>query len=300
MTPIPDEFQHEPGSTLLQWRVYTPDDGTGGPWPIVVMVHGGAFAAGSPFQPQVERVCEILANHGFCVFNACYRLAPCGRIPGQDAHDGSPDGIASGRPPQQTDDVMALVKAARADNRCKNHKVALLGVSSGGTLATYVSLYRGTISGTGRPDWNGGGQDDRPDCAAAFSGVYDLADQIPLDHTKDDGFIEAVQNYVNSCVPSAQRMVSPVSLVNTSTKTFFKPLFLVNSSGDPTVPGRQIFDMQCVLSNAGVDPAAYTVLQITDEPFDKAHALDLWPAPDPNTGRTVGGDVIAFFLRNLD
>jgi acetyl esterase/lipase len=264
------------------------------------MVHGGAFAAGSPFQPQVERVCQILANHGFSVFNVCYRLAPCGRIPGQDAHDGSPEGIASGRPPQQTDDVMALVKAARADSRCKNHKVGVLGVSSGGTLATYVSLYRGTISGTGRPDWNVGGQDDRPDCAAVFSGVYDLSDQIPDDEMSDSGFIEAVENYVNSCVPSQQRMVSPISLVNTNTKNSFKSLFLVNSIGDRTVPGRQIFDMQCVLNNAGVNPADFTLLQITDGSYNDAHALNLWPAPDPNTGRTVGADVIAFFHQHLD
>jgi hypothetical protein len=121
-------------------------------------------------------------------------------------------------------------------------------------------------------------------------------------YTPADGTagIEAVQSYVNSCVPSEERAVSPTSLVNTNTKNSFRSLFLVNSIGDQTVPGRQIFDMQCVLNNAGVNPSNYTVLQIADPPYDKAHALNLWPAPDPNTGRTVGGDVIAFFHQYLD
>jgi acetyl esterase/lipase len=45
-----------------------------GPWPVVMMIHGGGFIMGD--KAQLEYTCRTLANAGFLVFNVNYRLAP--------------------------------------------------------------------------------------------------------------------------------------------------------------------------------------------------------------------------------
>ena len=45
-----------------------------GPWPIVLMIHGGGFIMGD--KGMLEHTCRTFANAGFLVFNANYRLAP--------------------------------------------------------------------------------------------------------------------------------------------------------------------------------------------------------------------------------
>jgi pimeloyl-ACP methyl ester carboxylesterase len=193
MTAIPGPTAGD--GTQLQWRAYPPGfhtlpvslmtpspTPTPTPGPCVLLVHGGSFDAGNPFQPDVERVAEVIADDGYWVFVGDYRLAPCGGIPAQAAHPhpvttptpsagptATPD--PSGRPPEQTDDVMSLILAVRSSGKL-NGKVGIMGVSTGGCVVAYPARYRGTISGTGRPAWDGGAggvRDDRPDCVVTFS-----------------------------------------------------------------------------------------------------------------------------------
>ncbi len=52
-----------------------------GPWPVVMMVHGGGFILGD--KRQLERTCRRFAEAGFLVFNVNYRLAPEHPAPAQ-------------------------------------------------------------------------------------------------------------------------------------------------------------------------------------------------------------------------
>jgi hypothetical protein len=135
-----------------------------------------------------------------------------------------------------------------------------------------------------------------------LSGVCDLADQKqPDDDRNDPDFIGAIQNYVGSCLPADQRKVSPVSLVTFNIKNFFKPLYLVHASLDPVVPYRQVDDMACALTQGGVDPSDYKIVHVTDDPYNKEHAINLWRAPlpgDPNH-KKIGDDVMVFLHANL-
>ena len=59
-----------------------------------------------------ELVAEDLAAAGYYTLIVSYRLAPCDVIKGQPCHDID---ALTGRPPQQTDDNKAELKAIRAD-----------------------------------------------------------------------------------------------------------------------------------------------------------------------------------------
>lgn len=226
MTPIPGPQPTD--ATVLEWRVYPPGfrfsdpspspTPTPTPGPGIVFIHGGSWLDGSPFQPKDERICEILAQSGFWVFAGSYRLAPCGLITGQPPHG---DNAASGRPPEQTDDVMALMMAARSSPQCNGHKVGILGSSAGGFLGTYVALYSSEINVSGRPHWNPPGVDYRPDCVVTFSSPFDLSDQQELDITKDPPYIQDLQNYIGNCSLTDARSASPISLIDSGTKDSF-------------------------------------------------------------------------------
>ncbi len=58
----------------LTLNIYYPNrDGT---FPTIVFIHGGGFIIGSKDRPKSEKICKMLANYGYVVFNVDYRLAP--------------------------------------------------------------------------------------------------------------------------------------------------------------------------------------------------------------------------------
>ena len=208
--------------TPLSWTVYAPPGE--GPWPAVLVIHGGFFSAGDPEDTGVTGCAQDLANAGFIAFAIDYRLAPPGSIPGQ---------TSSGRFPEQYDDVHLAVRAARNDAR-SNGRVGAVGGSSGGTHAAWVAA-TGTLG------------DDRLDVAVCLSGSYDFSDFSPDPNL--DEFIATVSNYVG--VPSTDtatlRAASPAWVLDATVA----PLFLVDSVGD-TIPAVQLDDMVAQLNATGV------------------------------------------------
>ncbi len=144
----------------MHWRIYTPTNGAPPPWPAIVDIHGGGYKSGHPFQSGPVQVAEELAARGYYVVSVDHELAPCGVMPTQHCHDSTAEGIASGRPPQQTDGIEAIVRALRADAVHCNGKIGTVGGSSGGSHAVWVAL--NTISSTGWPNWT---EADRVTCA---------------------------------------------------------------------------------------------------------------------------------------
>jgi len=208
--------------TPLSWKVYAPPGK--GPWPAVLVIHGGFFVGGDPEDAGVTGCAQDLANAGFIAFAIDYRLAPPGSLPGQ---------ISSGRFPEQYDDVHLAVQAARNDAR-GNGQVGAVGGSSGGTHAAWVAA-TGTLG------------DDRLDVAVCLSGSYDFSDFSPDPNLNE--FIATVTNYVG--VPStdiaALRAASPAWVLDPTVA----PLFLVDSVGD-TIPAAQPDDMVAQLNANGV------------------------------------------------
>lgn len=227
-----------PDGTELHWVVYTPS--TPGPWPAVLVIHGGGFKAGGP--PSGAQCGLDLAEAGYLAFSIEYRLAPEGVLPGQ---------TSDGRFPQQTDDVKMAIRAARADARC-NGQVGAIGGSAGGTHTAYCS-----VTGTKG--------DDRLDVGVSLSGAYDFSDFSSDPNIA--AFTSDVTNYVGVGAndTAALRAASPVDYVDPDAA----PLFLVNSAEDP-MPFGQLGDMTRKLDSLGIN--AYQQLTLPGS----AHAFDYW------------------------
>src|ERR1051326_4705415 len=212
--------------TNLTWNRYTPL--TGGPtWPAAVVIHGGGFNKGG-VGPYF--VAQDLAAAGFLAFAIQYRLAPP-----HTAFPGQVDPPSDGRPPQQTDDVRAAIRAARADSHC-NGKVVVAGFSCGGTHGAWWNI-KGTDN------------DDRPDALVSCSGVFDLdtKDLLAVAQYKSN-----VENYINHLYPegaafhTAAQAASPYDLTIGTTP---KPMLLFHSTDE--VPSSEFSTMVTKMTNAG-------------------------------------------------
>lgn len=247
---------------------------------------------GDPFSTNLVQAAGDLAAANYYVLVVTHREAPCELIKGQHCHDGSNAGIASGRPPQQTNDIKALVNAARADAAHCNGFVAIVGGSSGATHAIWAALDQTSTSPAGAwPYWS---KASRVNAAACLSGAYLFSDETPENNYRVDplpDFNAFIYNYTNSLDLSVRASLSPVTLLTTATADI-EPLFIVNSEFDP-MPYHQIEDIRTTLQNAGVLTSLYTILTIPDT---NEHAFAYWRSLDgqlPNA-QPIYLDVIGF------
>jgi len=242
-TPQTEVYGTASDGTVLHWVVYQPS--TPGPWPTVLVIHGGGFIDGSPDSSSESGTCaQDLASAGYLAFSIEYRLAPPGALPGQ---------TSDGRFPDQSDDVKLAIRTARVDPRC-NGQVGGIGGSSGGYLVAFNVA-------TGTPG------DDRLDFGVSLSGAYDLSDFSPNPHI--DHYTDRVTNYVNaaSTDTAAMRAASPAWLADST----ISPLFMINSLED-SMPYSQLGDMIAHLDSLGV--TNYQALSL----LGGAHAWANWPS----------------------
>jgi len=300
LSPIPSPAlvavpSPQPGDgTTLQWRIFAPQNSGSGPWPAVLLIHGGGFREGDPIGGAIGTVAAQLAESGYYVAVPTYRLAPWGLITGQPCHQ---DSDLSGRPPEQTNDIKHEVIALRGDSHC-NGKIGAVGGSGGGAWATWVALDTNN-SGNVYPFWH---SSDRVDCAVSISGAYEFDDRTPEDYPSGTdplpNFAANVENYTNSNNPVTQHGYSPVTLVTSSAR----PLFLINSLHD-SMPYHQIVDMICALESVGLSEANGDFQSLTIQGND--HSFSIWfdwdgvtPVGD-GPSKTVGTDAIEFLDAHL-
>lgn len=110
---ISDDFQ-------LEATLFKPE--TGGPHPVVVVIHGGGWIYR---HGDMEFICEYLAHAGFAALNITYRLAP-------GAHY-----------PSQVEDVYKAIEWVRQKGESFNLKtddISIWGYSAGAHLGLLVGL----------------------------------------------------------------------------------------------------------------------------------------------------------------
>jgi hypothetical protein len=127
----PDDF-----TVLFRIRFTPPGYGQNTKHPTVISIPPTVFKNGDAFGVPSQRIAtRELAEAGFLVFQVEHRLAPPGKVLHQPSHNDP----ASGRPPQQWDDIKQQILAALADPHC-NQKIYLIGGSSGGCHALWCAL----------------------------------------------------------------------------------------------------------------------------------------------------------------
>jgi acetyl esterase/lipase len=136
---------------LLEIRVPEGD----GPFPAVVLAHGGGWVGGSP--ELMTDLAQFLTDAGFLTFNTAYTLS---------------NGVAGF--PSAIDDVACAVRTA-ADHPAGDGTVAVLGHSAGAHIAALVALDSG-VYGRGCALT----EPTIPDRLVGLAGPYDVARIGPL------------------------------------------------------------------------------------------------------------------------
>jgi acetyl esterase/lipase len=288
LAPAYQPSAYDPGDHTVLHRIrFLPDPAIwgSGPYPTVVSIHPGEFRYGDDHgEPHQRMATKDLTDAGFLVFQIEYRLAPLGLLQGQHKHDNTTAGIASGRPPQQTNDVKQEILAALADSQC-NGKIFLIGGSVG------HGLWAALDPNPTVPGWDSTTL-TKIKAVVGLSNVCDLSLRIPL---PTQTFINDVENYTNvkdsdAGAVAKQYLVSPISLVAAATK--IPPTRLYASQLEPIVLPDQSVNMKNALLNR--DPTAdvieYTLPGISEHAFNYWHEVNTLTNP----AKCVSVQVIEF------
>ena len=290
------EFPIHPASTSpTPTPIPTP---TPTPRPAVLVIHGGSWYSGGPFDD--EYVCNQIAAAGYLTVAVNYELAPDGYIPGQPCHTDDPTALGW-RLGEQLKDIEAQIGAMLEDTRC-NGKIGLVGGSAGATLALLAAFDTHTDPLVdGWPHWD---PSKRPICVAVLSAPTNFGDLTPPhNHALDQDFVIGTQNVGQPGLDAdgnasldQLKSISPVSKVPDPATWGDVPLFMANSWNDSPPPYQQMIDMICALDAKGITD--YQTLTISGI----AHSFHYWGSWDEQSSdhtQTVGKDVIGFLDAHL-
>jgi acetyl esterase/lipase len=197
-----------------------------GPFPAVLLVHGGGWARGKP--DDMVAIAEALAGAGFVVMNAAYRFAPEHRFPAQ-LHD--------------LQHALRWLRANASRFAVDDERVAGFGYSAGAHLVALLGL----AAADGALDTPYGGPDARLQAVVAGG--------TPTDLRKFEGG-QLVPQFLGgdqSRVPEAYRLASPVVHVTPAAP----PFFLYHGGSDMLVGVDHAEDFAAALEAAGVHVELY-------------------------------------------
>ncbi len=280
----------------MEWVTYTPT--TNGPdgtdrWPVIVVLHIGGFKSGNFYQ-SLGHAPQDLAAAGFYVVVADYPLAPPNNILGQYAIQQA-DPTHSGRYPQQTRAIEAVIDAAKSDIHCYHGIVGVLGGSAGASHAAYVALDV-TFTNNLWPFWSATA---RPKCIVGLSGQYDFSDR-DQDVLDEGNFVPNIENYTYTTVPLKQWQDSPIGLVGGVGSNGFIPMYCLRASDDPGSPKSNSDYFWYTMKQAGATSPVFLMWEVPDT--NEEHAFALWndfTEDNPAYNFKVSDRVIAFFKQYL-
>lgn len=245
-TPIERQYNRvyaEVGGEKLRLDLARPR--TGGPFPCVVCLHGGAWKMGSrkdlsePFGevsfgiPGASLI-EVLADRGFVAVSVSYRLAPRARFPAQ-IHDAKA--------------AVRFLRSHAKDLNIDPDRIAALGFSAGGHLAALLGttgatedrVFGGTLFPEVRSDVA---------CVVDFFGPTDLSLYCQTPGIEEIFF----RPLLGACFqenPEIYKQASPLAHVNRGDA----PFLLIHGTADIVVPILHSERLHKKLRTAGVESA---------------------------------------------
>jgi acetyl esterase/lipase len=217
--------------------------------PAVLVIHGGAWRGGD--KAWGEQFAEELCPFGYVVFSINYRLA------------GRPNGTW----PAQIEDVQKALRYIRANARAFDvdpTRIASLGMSAGGHLATMVALRDDPTS-----------PDGRVNAAINLDGEHDMT--MPPERVMAD--FESILTKVMGHAPPW----SDAELRDISTVTFARPdvsLLTVHGAGDDNVYVTQGERITAALRSRGAEAEFVRIEGEEGGPYWNRWAAK-WPSPTP-------------------
>lgn len=238
--------------------------------PLVVMIHGGAWARGGRFEMGLTKWAGYLAAAGLAVVSIDYRLAPATTYP--DSFQDCLDAV---------DWAVAHADELGADAE----RIGLWGDSAGGHLVLLMATSQ-THPDFAGPRLRSGGQRLR-----AVAALYPPTDLVSLDAAERRGpaGTQSVRNFVGVDLeqdPSRWRAASPIEHVHAR----LPPIFLLQGTRDLLVPHWQATRFAERLVAAGA-PHRLEIVEGGLHGFDRI-------APDERA-RTLIAEVREFLRREL-
>lgn len=212
-----------PDGTELRLDAYVPHGD--GPFPAVLVVHGGAWRMGS--KAQLAGYARALARRGYAAFAINYRLAPDHKFPAQ------------------IDDCRSAVRWIRrhADRyHVDPDRLGAIGYSAGGHLVALL--------GVTAADGQGDDADTRLQCVCAGGAPCEFRTIPP-----DTEFLAYWLGGSRSEVPDHYRTASPLAFVTKDAP----PTYFFHGEDDLLVPIRSPRAMADALTAAGVETEFHAV-----------------------------------------
>ena len=228
------------GKPLLA-DVYRPRQA--GPFPAVLLIHGGAWAAGT--KKQLGWIAEPLADRGFTVVAIDYRLAPGAMFPAQiDDCRAALDWMIQHAGPMKIDPG----------------RIGVWGYSAGGQLAALLGVTQADMAPANAgspakqagpaPEASGNGQRAKVRAVVAGGAPCDFS-QVPPNNLALSFWLGGTR----AGKPDVYRSASPALQVSAGCP----PMFFYHGQQDQLVPLAQATDMARRLEAAGVPHDLYVV-----------------------------------------
>jgi acetyl esterase len=198
------------GKVSLRFDAHVPEGA--GPFPAVILVHGGAWVTGNRTS-SVQPLFQPLTDAGFAWFSISYRLA------GDVARNPIGAAMQMGTAESDVRRAVAYVREHAAEYRVNPRKIALIGESAGGQLAAMAAL---------RPDPDGAVQG-----VVAFYTPSDLAMLARTSPLIPDGVRDAVKGTLfDDLLMAGLTEFSPINAVSATAP----PFLLIHGTDDNVVP----------------------------------------------------------------
>ena len=249
----------------LQLDIYGPADAVRGPFPAVLIVHGGGWDAGSR---QMERpLAKHLAARGYVAVPVSYRLGAPGRFPAA-LHD--------------LKGAVRWLRANAAKYRVDPRRIGTIGGSAGGHLAALLGASNGVASLEG--DGPHAGTSSAVQAVVNIDGAVSFPDSALI--AQEEAGRKATSRFLGGNYGERRETwiaASPITYVSRASA----PTLFINSVVDrPILPGRD--EMSARLRALGI-PSHVVVLPDTPHPFWLVH---------PWFDRTLA-EIDAFLSRRL-
>ncbi|MBL8966854.1 MAG: alpha/beta hydrolase [Spirochaetaceae bacterium] len=243
------DLAYAPVSKTQTLDIYLPNSGKG-PYPVIITVHGGAFAFGDNRGPELAVGLKGL-ERGYAVVGVNYRL--------------SGEAIF----PAAIEDVKAAIRFLRA-NAAKYGldpgRFALWGSSAGGNLVSLAGT-SGDVADFKNPKLGNEMVSDRVQAVVDWYG--------PIDFTAMDGQFKAsgIAGQVHDSADSfeskylgAQITTVPALVAKTNPATYIDakdpPFFIQHGTADATIPTRQSRDFAARLAKIiGIDKVFFEAIE---------------------------------------
>lgn len=249
LPPTYQDLAYAPVSPAQKLDLYIPANGSG-PFPVVVMIHGGGFMFGDKADGAGLAGVDQLLEAGYAVASINYRLS------GEATH------------PAQINDAKAAVRFLRANASqysLNPDKIGAWGASAGGNLASLM----GTTCGVKELEGTDLGNADQSSCVQAVVDWFGPIDFLKMDEQFAGSGCPQTHNDASSpesklvgaaiqTVPDLVKTTNPMNYIDAGDP----PFFIENGTADCNIPPVQNKNLADTLSTAiGADKVTYVSLE---------------------------------------